>query len=215
MNFKIKDPGSFLTHFIAMLLSITGLAPLLYRVAQHPGRGKLEVFLIFSVSFILLYGASSAYHFFDVSPRVNRVLKKLDHMMIFVMIAGSYTPVCLVALGNRTGWLMLLAVCGISLLGMLMNLLWIGCPRWVSSVIYIALGWVCAFSLTELVRVLTTAEFILLLSGGIIYTVGGIIYALKLPLLGGRFRYFGNHELFHVFVIAGSACHYGMMLLLA
>lgn len=215
MNFKIKDPGSFLTHFIAMLLSITGLAPLLYRVAQHPGRGKLEVFLIFSVSFILLYGASSAYHFFDVSPRVNRVLKKLDHMMIFVMIAGSYTPVCLVALGNRTGWLMLLAVCGTSLLGMLMNLLWIGCPRWVSSVIYIALGWVCAFSLTELVRVLTTAEFILLLSGGIIYTIGGIIYALKLPLLGGRFRYFGNHELFHVFVMAGSACHYGMMLLLA
>lgn len=215
MNFKIKDPGSFLTHFIAMLLSITGLAPLLYRVAQHPGRGKLEVFLIFSVSFILLYGASSAYHFFDASPRVNRVLKKLDHMMIFVMIAGSYTPVCLVALGNRTGWLMLLAVCGISLLGMLMNLLWIGCPRWVSSVIYIALGWVCAFSLTELVRVLTTAEFILLLSGGIIYTIGGIIYALKLPLLGGRFRYFGNHELFHVFVMAGSACHYGMMLLLA
>lgn len=183
MKFKIKDPGSFLTHFIAMLLSITGLGPLLYRVAQHPSRGRLAAFLIFSLSFILLYGASSAYHFFDVSPRVNRVLKKLDHMMIFVMIAGSYTPVCLVVLGNRTGWLMLLAVCGLSLLGMLMNLLWIGCPRWVSSIIYIALGWVCAFTLAEIARALTAVEFALLLSGGIIYTIGGIIYALKLPLL--------------------------------
>ena len=215
MTIRIKDPGSFLTHYIGMLLSMLALVPLLCRVMRNPSALRFGAFLCFGISFILLYGASASYHFFDISPRVNRILRKIDHMMIFVMIMGSYTPVCLVALGNRQGQLLLLAVYAISVLGMLMNLFWISCPRWLSSAIYIALGWVCVFSISQLHRALSTAEFTLLVAGGVIYTVGGIIYALKLPLLRRTHRYFGNHEIFHLFVMAGSACHYGMMLMMA
>ncbi len=215
MNIRVKDPGSFLTHYIAMLASMIAMVPLLCRAALHPTAGRFAAFLFFGISFVLLYGASAAYHFFDISPRVNRVLRRVDHMMIFVMIMGSYTPVCLVALGNRTGNILLLAVYGISVLGMLMNLLWIGCPKWLSSAIYIALGWVCLFSISRIHSVMNTAEFALLVAGGVIYTLGGIIYALKLPLLQRTHRYFGNHEIFHLFVMAGSACHYAMMLMMA
>ncbi len=215
MHIKIKDPGSFLTHYVAMLASMIAMAPLLYRVARAPSPEKVAAFLIFGLSFILLYAASSTYHFFDISPRVNRILRKIDHMMIFVMIMGSYTPVCLVAMGDRAGWALLIAVYAISALGMLMNAFWIDCPKWLSSFIYILLGWTCAFAIFRIREVLTNAEFALLTIGGIIYTVGGIIYALKLPLFKKTFVWFGNHELFHLFVVAGSACHYAMMLMLA
>ncbi len=215
MTIRVKDPGSFLTHYIAMLLSMLAMVPLLYRVALHPSALRFAAFLCFGISFILLYGASASYHFFDISPRINRILRKFDHMMIFVMIMGSYTPVCLVALGNRQGHLLLLLVYIISIFGMLMNLCWISCPKWLSSAIYIALGWVCIFSIGQLFHALRPAEFILLTAGGVIYTIGGIIYALKLPLLRRSYRYFGNHEIFHLFVMAGSACHYAMMLLMA
>lgn len=215
MTIRVKDPGSFLTHYIAMLMSMAAMVPLLCRAALHPSALRFTAFLCFGISFILLYGASASYHFFDISPRVNQILRKFDHMMIFVMIMGSYTPVCLLALGNRTGHLLLLLVYAISILGMLMNFCWITCPKWLSSAIYIALGWVCIFSIGQLQQALKPAEFALLTAGGVIYTIGGVIYALKLPLLRRSYRYFGNHEIFHLFVMAGSACHYAMMLLMA
>lgn len=121
MTIRVKDPGSFLTHYIAMLMSMAAMVPLLCRAALHPSALRFTAFLCFGISFILLYGASASYHFFDISPRVNQILRKFDHMMIFVMIMGSYTPVCLLALGNRTGHLLLLLVYAISILGMLMN----------------------------------------------------------------------------------------------
>ncbi len=215
MNIKIKDPGSFLTHYIAMLLSMILAVPLAFRVAQHPSPERVLVFGIYSVSVIFLYAASSTYHCFDISPKWNKILQKIDHMMIFFMIAGSYTPICAVAMGDRTGWQLLLAVWGISLAGMAMNILWINCPKWVSSVIYIALGWICMFAFFKIRAVMTPAEFGCLVAGGVIYTVGGIIYALKLPVFKKLPRNFGNHEIFNCFDIAGSMFHYFMMYLLA
>lgn len=215
MTIKIKDPGSALTHYIGMILAMIAAVPLFYRVAKNPSPEKILAFGIFALSMVLLYAASTTYHSLDISPGVNTILKKIDHMMIFFMIAGSYTPVCAIVLGDRTGWMLLIAVWAIALLGMIMNLFWIHCPKWVSSAIYISMGWVCVFAFMKIKQALTPLEFSWLLAGGIIYTIGGVIYALKLPIFQKLPKYFGSHEIFHCFVIAGSACHYLMMLMIA
>jgi hemolysin III len=132
-------------------------------------------------------------------------------MMIFVLIAGSYTPVCLIVLGGNLGYGLLALVWGIALGGMLLKAIWIRCPKWFSSVLYIAMGWVCVLVFGQLLRTLPTAAFWWLLGGGLIYTAGGVIYALKLPLFNRKHRGFGSHEIFHVFVMCGSVCHFIFM----
>lgn len=211
MKFKVKDPGSALTHFIAMLLAVGASAPLLMKAAHASGYTHVLALSIFITSMILLYGASTIYHTLDISPNVNRILRKVDHMMIFILIAGTYTPVCMLILGDRTGWMMLGLVWGVALIGMLINAFWITCPKWFSSLIYIAMGWICVLAFGKLVDALPPSAFGWLLAGGIIYTVGGIIYALKLPFFNSKHKYFGSHEIFHLFVMGGSLCHYVMM----
>ena len=132
-------------------------------------------------------------------------------MMISVLIAGSYTPICLLVLGGRTGSLLLSIVWGIALVGILLKAFWVYCPRWISSVLYIGMGWTCVLAFTQILNSMSAAAFGWLLAGGIIYTVGGVIYALKLPLFNSRHRYFGTHEIFHLFVMGGSACHFIVM----
>ena len=134
-------------------------------------------------------------------------------MMIFVLIAGSYTPVCLISLGGKTGYTLLTVVWGIALFGMVLKACWITCPKWFSSIIYIAMGWVCLGVFGTLWNVLPHTAFLWLLAGGVIYTVGGVIYALKLPIFNGRHKYFGSHEIFHLFVMGGSICHFIFMYL--
>lgn len=151
------------------------------------------------------------YHTLDISEKTNQLLRKLDHMMIFILIAGTYTPVCLIVLGNRSGYFLLALVWGIALAGMLVNALWINCPKWFSSLVYIALGWICLIAFRQIVLALPRAAFGWLLAGGLIYTAGGVIYALKLPLFNSRHRNFGSHEIFHLFVMGGSLCHYILM----
>ena len=163
------------------------------------------------LSMILLYGASTIYHSFDISEHANRILRKIDHMMIFILIAGSYTPVCIIAIGGQTGTRLLSLVWGIALAGIILKACWITCPKWFSSVIYIGMGWVCILALPQIITALPGGGFAWLLAGGIIYTVGGVIYAMKFPVFGGRFKHFGSHELFHVFVMAGTFCHFMVM----
>ena len=207
----LKDPGSALTHFIGMTGAIIAAAPLLVKAARENGRLCAAALAVFIISMILLYAASTVYHTFDISVRVNRILRKIDHMMIYVLIAGSYTPVCLIVLGDASGYRLLILVWAIAAAGILMGALWIGCPKWFSSLVYIAMGWVCLTALRQIIAALPAGAFRWLLAGGIIYTAGGVIYALRMPIFNGRFRYFGSHELFHVFVMAGSFCHYVMM----
>ena len=209
----MKDPGSAITHFIAMILSILAATPLLLKSYRDTGRFTINSLslAIFIVSMILLYAASTTYHTLDISPKVNRILRKIDHMMIFVLIAGSYTPVCLLVLDPKRGYPLLIAVWSLALIGIGIKFLWITCPKWFSSVIYIAMGWICVFVFSPIVHRLPVAAFGWLLAGGIIYTVGGIIYALKLPLFNARHQYFGSHEIFHLFVMGGSFCHFIFM----
>lgn len=207
----IKDPGSAITHFIGMLMAIFAAVPLLIKAANEPGRIYIISIAVYAVSLILLYAASTTYHTFDRSEKVNTVLKKIDHMMIFILIAGSYTPICLLVLKGKIGVILLSIVWGIAILGILLKAFWVFCPKWVSSVLYIGMGWTCVLAFTQILNSMSPAAFGWLLAGGVIYTIGGVIYALKLPLFNNRHKYFGSHEIFHLFVMFGSACHFVVM----
>ena len=195
MTFKLKDPGSAITHFIGMMMALLATIPLLVKAAREPDWLHLIALSVFALSMFLLYTASTTYHSLDISAKVNRRLQKMDHMMIFVLIAGSYTPICLIALKGHTGKLLCILVWSVALVGIIVKACWITCPKWFSSVIYIGMGWLWA--------------------GGIIYTIGGIIYALKVPIFNAKHKNFGSHEIFHLFVMGGSACHFVTMFMLA
>ena len=211
MNITIREPGSALTHFIAMLLALCAAVPLLVRAAVHSGVKSLTAMTVFMVSMVLLYAASTIYHSVNCSGRVLRIFRKMDHMMIFILIAGTYTPVCLLTLPKPSGLMLLAAVWGIALVGIFIKGFWITCPKWFSSVLYIAMGWSCLSVLGQLFSLLPLHAFLWLLAGGLIYTAGGIIYALRLPLFDARHPMFGLHEIFHLFVMAGSLCHFVFM----
>ena len=211
MNFKVKDPGSALTHFIGMMMAMFAATPLLIKAAREPDMIHLVSLSIFIGSMILLYAASTIYHTLDISEKWNKILRKIDHMMIFVLIAGSYTPVCLIVLDRSIGLPLFALVWGIAIAGIIIKACWITCPKWFSSILYIAMGWVCVLAFTQIINALSRPAFAWLLAGGIVYTVGGIIYALKLPIFNARHKYFGSHEIFHLFVMGGSFCHFVFM----
>ena len=211
MQITIREPGSAITHFIGMMMAVFASVPLLVKSGMSAGTTCFAAMGIFMLRMILLYGASTTYHAVNVSAKALKVFRKIDHMMIFVMIAGSYTPVCLIVLEGRTGLFLLGLVWGIAMFGMTVNVLWITCPKWFSSAVYIALGWVCVLVFGQLRALLPLGAFLWLLAGGIVYTIGGVIYALKLPIFNGKHENFGSHEIFHLFVIGGSICHFIFM----
>ena len=186
----IKDPGSAITHFIGMVMAIPAAIPLLIKAARQSDPLYIVAMGVYALSLIL---------------------KKIDHMMISVLIAGSYTPICLLVLEKKTGLVLLGIVWGIALIGILIKAFWVYCPKWVSSVLYIGMGWTCVLAFGQIFHAMSPAGFGWLLAGGIIYTVGGIIYALKLSVFNNRHKYFGSHEIFHLFVMGGSLCHYIVM----
>jgi hemolysin III len=132
--------------------------------------------------------------------------------MISVLIAGTYTPVCLIPLRDHNGMLLLALIWGLAALGILLKLCWVTCPRWLSSCVYLIMGWLCVLAFPQLLAVLSRRTFLLLLTGGICYSVGAIVYALKLSAFNTKHPYFGSHEIFHLFVMAGSAFHYLFMM---
>lgn len=213
MQITIREPGSAITHFIAMILAVFAAVPLLIKTGLSFGGQNFAAMVIFMASMILLYGASATYHTVNLTGKKLHIFKKIDHMMIFVLIAGSYTPVCLIVLGGQLGFRMLTLVWSIALVGMLIKACWVTCPKWFSSIIYIAMGWVCVLVFGQLWNTLPRAAFLWLLAGGIIYTVGGVIYALKLPIFNAKHKDFGSHEVFHLFVMGGSICHFIFMYL--
>lgn len=211
MKLKIKDTGSAITHFIGFIMAVFAAVPLLIKAAKASGYLPFIAMSIFIISMILLYAASTVYHTVDSTEKVNKILRKLDHVMIFLLIAGSYTPICLLVLRGKTGWLLCSAVWLVAIIGIVVKLCWITCPKWFSSVLYIGMGWLCVFAFVPIIHALPMAGFLWLLAGGIIYTVGGVIYALKLPLFNSIHKNFGSHEIFHLFVMGGSLCHFIVM----
>ncbi len=213
MQITIREPGSAITHFIGMMMAIVAATPLMAKAAGDANTDRIALFAlaVFIGSMVALYGASALYHSVTVKDSILKVFRKLDHMMIFVLIAGSYTPVCLVILGDHRGYTLLATVWGIAIAGMVIKMCWITCPKWFSSILYIAMGWACLAVFGTLWDTLSRSAFLWLLAGGIFYTVGGVIYALKLPIFNSKHKNFGSHEIFHLFVMGGSICHFIFM----
>ena len=199
MTITIREPGSAITHFIGMVLAIFATIPMLVKASLVSTRAGIIAMAVFMTSMILLYTASTLYHSVNLQGHSLRFFQKIDHMMIFVLIAGSYTPVCLLVLNPVDGHRLLVTVWVIAAAGMLFKLFWVTCPKYVSSIIYVAMGWSCLSVFGQLLHTLPRPAFFWLLAGGLLYTVGGVIYALKLPIFNARHKGFGSHEIFHLF----------------
>lgn len=210
-KFKIREPGSALTHFAALVLMSIGAGPLLVRTWRNGSTAGLVGMIIFILSTCLLYAASTTYHTVVLDEKKTTLFRKFDHMSISIMIAGTYTPICLTALKGRVGYVLLAAIWTLALGGVLLKLFWVTCPKFVSSLLYLAMGWLCVFAFKPLLRALPTAAFLWLLAGGLFYTVGAVIYALHPKKFDARHIYFGSHEIFHVFIMFGTFCHYMLM----
>jgi len=208
-RFQVKDPMSALTHFIGFLAVIPVFILLL---DQAETKMQFIGFIVFGISLMLLYGASTIYHTLKLSVEKTALLRRIDHMMIFVLIAGTYTPVCLVTLSGKWGTILLSAIWGIAIAGVFMKIFWMGAPRWLSTTIYVVMGWLSITAFVPLMKAVGWGGFGMLLGGGIAYTVGALIYALKKPNLA-ILKSFGFHEIFHVFVMIGSAFHIAFMFL--
>lgn len=209
-TFWVRDPISALSHFIGFVLALSAGGPLLLE-GMWQGCSGLELLSLvgFVLGMVALYAASAAYHtFFREGEKGYFRLKRLDHAMIYLLIVGSYLPICVFALWDGIGRAMLATVSGLALVGVVFTLFWVTCPKWLSSLIYLALGWVSVLALPQMLIQMSPAAIGWLVAGGLLYTVGAIIYAIRLPGLERRLPGFGAHELFHLFVLAGTVCHY-------
>lgn len=208
-NTNKKEITSALTHLGGAVFGLVGIV--LFLIGNKISNAvTAAAFLIFGISMVLLYSTSTAYHLIDKSKqKAKLIMRKLDHIMIFVFVAGSYTPICLLVLNNNVGYKLLALVWSITIIGAFIKLFWITAPNWVSSILYIGMGWLAVSVLSPLVNNMPLGGMIWLMIGGLLYTVGGVIYGFKKPNFNNK--YFGFHELFHIFVLGGSFCHYIMM----
>lgn len=204
---KSKDLVSSYMHIFGLILSIIGTVVLINKgialSAWH-----VVGYSVFGASLIALYAASSAYHMFYISEKVHNTLRRIDHIMIFMLIAGTYTPICLITLRNAGawGWTLFGIVWACAIAGLLVKIFWMQAPRWLSTVFYIGMGWAALIAIVPLFNHLPLSALCWLFGGGLVYTIGGIFYATKFPKID--FKYFGFHELFHIFILLGSACFY-------
>lgn len=203
----IREPINGLTHLSGAILSFIALLAMVIKAAMTTDSAlAITAVIIFGVSMILLYSASATYHMVMARDKVIAFLRKLDHSMIFILIAGTYAPFCLISLNGVTGWVLFSIIVFIALVGILFKMVWFNCPRWLSTVIYILMGWMIIFAASPLSEVLSSNGLFLLVLGGILYTVGGIIYAAKPNFL--KSKYMGFHEIFHVFIMLGTTAHF-------
>ena len=202
-------PWSAYTHGAGVLLGLVGAVLLLGRVWATGPVWRLIPFGVYLVSMVGLYTASTLYHCLNTSVQGRVNLRKYDHISIYYLIAGSYTPICLVALPGAWGAGMLAIIWALALGGTVLALVWITAPRWLTAGIYLFMGWMALFAIVPLAKVLPGAGLFWLLLGGVLYTVGGVLYAVKWP--GRNNPRFGCHEIFHVFILLGSMAHFFLM----
>ena len=207
---KAREPISSFSHMIgAVVFAIATI--LLIAKALFVGSWSLEILvgvIVFGISLVALYSASAIYHYSNGSKHKILVLRKLDHSMIYVLIAGSYTPILLKFMAQREGLIFVSVMWLCAAVGVVIKLCWFNAPRWLQTVLYIAMGWAVLLDISIFKEMSGIALF-LLVAGGISYTIGGIIYIVKKPNVSVKF---GFHELFHIFILIGSAFHYLLVL---
>jgi hemolysin III len=207
---RLREPVNGLTHAAGGVLAFVGLFVLVASAASAGRMDQIVAFGIFGISLVALYIASSLYHLLPLSPAGVARLRKLDHVAIFVLIAGTYTPFCLLALDGGWRWGVLAIAWGLALCGASLKLLWMGAPRWLSVLLYLGMGWVAVAAVPALLQAVPAGGIAWVLAGGLTYSAGALVYGFKRPnLIPGAF---GFHELWHLFVVAGSACHFWAVL---
>jgi len=209
MSLKMKEPVNTWTHFISFVAAIVGLVFLIIMCKNNIS--KLVTMTIYGLSMMLLYGASSIYHWVQTTPQKELLLKKIDHIAIYFLIAGSYTPVFYYGLEGAWRWAMLISVWSLAVIGMALKIWFIHAPRYVSAGFYVSLGWIALVPFLQLIKHLPLGAIILMAVGGVIYTMGAIIYATK--IFDFFPKRFGFHEIFHLFIAAGSIVHFVMILI--
>jgi hemolysin III len=204
---RIREPFNGASHLLGLLLAGAGTI-LLLRMASGPW--QLAAFSVYGATLILLYGASTLYHLLPLSERPLRALRTLDHIAIYFLIAGTYTPIALVTLHNRLGWVLLAAVWLVAAAGIPFKLFFLDAPVWLSTGTYLAMGYLALVAVVPLARAVPVSGLLWLVAGGMAYTVGAVIHTRRRPdPFPGRF---GHHEIWHLLVLAGSACHFAFMI---
>ena len=178
---KIREPVSAITHFIGMILAIIGLIILLIESTNPPKPWHILAFSIFGVSMFLTYAASTLYHWLNVPPEKIELLKKLDQAMIYLLIAATYTPICLIPLRGSWGWSLLGIIWGLATFGILMRLFWANFPEWFSVVSYLFMGWVIVIASWPVIEALEIEAVVWIIAGGLSYTIGATIHAINKP----------------------------------
>jgi hemolysin III len=207
MTAYIREPFNSLSHLLGAVLSFAALLAMVIKIS-YAGAPLLHLIsvIIFGISLICLYSASAIYHAVIAKPRFILFLRRLDHSMIYALIAGSYAPFCLIALEGPLGWALFSFVAAIGISGILFKMVWFHSPRWLSTALYIAMGWIIIFAVVPLANAMPLMGLLLLIAGGLLYTVGGVIYALKPEIMS--FKLLGFHEIFHIFILLGSLSHF-------
>ena len=204
----IREPFCGLSHGAGALLSLVGLIVLLILSRGEPW--KTTAFAIYGTSLVVLYTCSALHHSIRGNPMQRFWLRKCDHMAIYLLIAGSYTPLCLLVLKGALGWTMLAVECALAVTGICVALLWRGAPVWIRLVLYLAMGWMIVLVFKHVLHALPMAAIPWMVAGGLAYSIGAVIFATNRPhLWPGRFS---AHDLWHVFVLGGSACHFVLIL---
>ena len=206
MHSVFRDPVSGLTHLIGALFAIVALCILAVQAATYGGIWHMVSFSIFGATLFLMFASSALYHLLHAPDHIIVWLKRLDHMAIFLLIAGSYTPFCLIPLHGPVGWGLFSAVWALALAGVFLKLFWLSAPRWLSTVVYVSMGWLIVFAIEPATETIPEDALWWLLYGGLAYTIGAIVYATKKP--DPWPRWFGFHEIWHLFVMAGAFCHF-------
>lgn len=202
-------PWSAITHGVGAVLALIGTVFLLLRAWSIGNWANFGAFAIYGASMVGLYTASTLYHCINTTIPGRLALRKYDHCSIYLLIAGSYTPVCLIALGGARGWTLFSVIWALALAGIVLSIAWIDCPRWLTSGVYLFMGWMALTAIGPIAQALPGEGMFALVLGGVLYSVGGVLYAVKWP--GRNNPRFGCHEIFHVFIVLGSACHFWMM----
>ncbi|MFA6809003.1 MAG: hemolysin III family protein [Eubacteriales bacterium] len=203
---KIREPINSISHLLGILLSVVGLILLLVNTIPNGNILQVVAASIFGISLICLYSASTIYHWVISTDKIIRTLRKIDHCMIYVLIAGTYSPVCLLTLKGKLGIGLFIAIWSLALIGMILKMVWLDAPRWLYTSFYLVFGWMAVFFIYPLSKAMPGQGVFLLILGGLFYSAGSIFYMLKPEKL--RFLKLGFHEIFHLFILAGSISHY-------
>jgi hemolysin III len=200
---RFREPTNGFLHLSGAILAFIGSIGLVLATWQSPA--KMLSLIVYGFSLILLFSASAALHLIRGSDRTLLWLNRFDHAAIYILIAGTYTPFCYNLLSGAWRWGMLVLVWGLAAAGVSYKLFFLRASSHISTFLYIAMGWIAVIGAPQFITVLPTGAVVLLVAGGIVYSLGAIIFALRKP---NFHRHFGHHEIWHLFVLAGSALHF-------